>query len=138
MKAITLWQPWASLWLTERKVHETRHWRTHYRGELIVHAAKRSCDFTVLSTAAELICREEFGLRWRESIPRGCIVGIVQLVDCQSSNEVTPEHADDLACGNWAPNRFIWKRGEYLKLARPKPFAGRQGLWNGPDQVLGT
>jgi activating signal cointegrator 1 len=41
MKAISLWQPWASLWFTDSKIHETRHWSTRHRGPLYVHAAKR-------------------------------------------------------------------------------------------------
>src|SRR6266851_1649200 len=41
MKGISLWQPWASLWCSRRKVHETRHWRCRHRGWLLVHAAKR-------------------------------------------------------------------------------------------------
>jgi hypothetical protein len=43
MKAISLWQPWASLLFTtpRAKLHETRHWPTSYRGLLYIHAAKR-------------------------------------------------------------------------------------------------
>ncbi|MBP0020973.1 MAG: ASCH domain-containing protein, partial [Cyanobacteria bacterium SBLK] len=31
-KAISLWQPWASLIAMGRKKFETRHWSTDYRG----------------------------------------------------------------------------------------------------------
>src|ERR1700686_4960464 len=41
MKAISLWQPWASLWCSTRKVHETRRWPTSHHGWLAVHAAKK-------------------------------------------------------------------------------------------------
>jgi hypothetical protein len=61
MKAISLWQPWASLWVSGRKIHETRSWRTRHRGWLAVHAARRiEAD---LSWCAELsgIVVEEFG-----------------------------------------------------------------------------
>ena len=46
MKAISLWQPWGSLWLSPAKRHETRHWQTRHRGKLLVHAAKKlvECD----------------------------------------------------------------------------------------------
>jgi hypothetical protein len=40
MKAISLWQPWASLWCSPRKIHETRHWPTNNRGWMLVHAAQ--------------------------------------------------------------------------------------------------
>lgn len=40
MKAITLWQPWASLLAIGAKQHETRSWKTSYRGPVAIHAAK--------------------------------------------------------------------------------------------------
>jgi hypothetical protein len=41
VKALTLWQPWASLVALGVKSIETRSWSTSYRGPLAVHAAKR-------------------------------------------------------------------------------------------------
>jgi len=44
VKCISLWQPWAMLWLLsdpDEKVFETRGWYTSYRGPLLVHAAKK-------------------------------------------------------------------------------------------------
>lgn len=40
MKALTLTQPWATLVITGRKRFETRGWRTGYRGQIAIHAAK--------------------------------------------------------------------------------------------------
>lgn len=39
MKALTLWQPWASLVAGGLKQIETRSWTTRYRGPLAIHAA---------------------------------------------------------------------------------------------------
>jgi len=41
IKAISLWQPWASLVANGLKLYETRGWPTKYRGVLAIHAAKR-------------------------------------------------------------------------------------------------
>lgn len=41
MKALTLWQPWASLVAHRIKTIETRSWSTNYRGPLAIHAAQR-------------------------------------------------------------------------------------------------
>ena len=41
MKAISFWQPWASLMAEGAKKIETRKWRTHYRGDIVICAAKR-------------------------------------------------------------------------------------------------
>jgi len=40
MKAITIWQPWASLLASGGKMYETRPWETSYRGPIAIHAAK--------------------------------------------------------------------------------------------------
>ncbi len=39
MKAITIWQPWASLIACGAKQYETRSWATSYRGPIAIHAA---------------------------------------------------------------------------------------------------
>lgn len=39
MKALTLWQPWASLIALGEKRYETRSWATSYRGLLAIHAS---------------------------------------------------------------------------------------------------
>lgn len=41
VRALSLWQPWASLVAVGAKTIETRRHRTHYRGRLLIHAAKR-------------------------------------------------------------------------------------------------
>lgn len=46
MKAISLYQPWATLVAIGEKKIETRSWRTDYRGPLAIHASKndRYCN----------------------------------------------------------------------------------------------
>lgn len=39
IKAITIWQPWASLLACGAKQYETRPWATSYRGPIAIHAA---------------------------------------------------------------------------------------------------
>lgn len=41
MKAITIWQPWASLIACGAKKYETRGWPTKYRGPIAIHAAAK-------------------------------------------------------------------------------------------------
>ncbi len=41
MKALTLWQPWASLVALGVKTIETRSWSTKYRGPLAIHAGAK-------------------------------------------------------------------------------------------------
>jgi len=52
MKAITLWQPWASLVALGVKTIETRSWATSYRGPIAIHAAKRPLGNGALNVGA--------------------------------------------------------------------------------------
>ncbi len=70
MKALTVWQPWATLVAIGAKRIETRSWSTSYRGPLAIHAAATDrylyerCgppDFFVPTELAQAIP----GLRWR-------------------------------------------------------------------------
>ena len=78
MRALSLWQPWASLWLTPRKVHETRHWSTLHRGWLLVHAAKRKIDRDIDPALNEILI-DEFGPHWGLDLPLGALIGRVQV-----------------------------------------------------------
>jgi hypothetical protein len=41
VKALSLWQPWASLIAVGAKRFETRSWQTSHRGPLLIHAAQK-------------------------------------------------------------------------------------------------
>ena len=78
MKAISLWQPWATLIAVGAKRLETRSWESRYQGELAIHAAKRWT-----ADAHDLIQESPF----REALqghrmPRGVIVAVVRLTGC--------------------------------------------------------
>src|SRR3954468_22513713 len=131
MKAISLWQPWASLWLSPRKIHETRHWQTSHRGWLAVHAAKKidEVDVAVLDLLVD-----EFGKDWKSALPQGAIIGAVDLIACVPADSVYgthigAEHCDDLIAGDFSEGRYAWRRGEFRRLREPIPFTGLPGFF---------
>jgi hypothetical protein len=132
MLAISLWQPWASLWVSGRKVHETRHWRTSYRGWLIVHAGKR---FDEAPSSGDPLCRlliAEFGPNWATDLPRGALVGLVHLVDCVPTRSLVGDVAfteDDSLCGDFSEGRYAWRANDFRKLQRPMAYRGAQGFF---------
>ena len=136
MKAISLWQPWASLWASGRKVHETRHWPTPYRGALAIHAAKRVEPIGSISPELVAVLGDEFGQDWRAHLPYGAIVGTCNLVACIATGPNFPASLDDEAAGNWADGRFAWRGTEFRLLKRPIPWKGRQGFFTVPDNIL--
>ena len=139
MKAISLWQPWASLWCSPRKVHETRHWRCRHRGWLVVHAAKHFEKGFELDDPLRLILDDEFGGDWAAELPTGALIGMVNVVDCLPTHAVLGDAAatgDDLECGDFGPARFAWKRDEFRLFDQPIPYRGRQGIFNVPDDSI--
>lgn len=137
LKAISMWQPWGSLWLSPNKPHETRHWQTRHRGRLLVHAAKK----LVKDVDAELtvVLENEFGPNWSTDLPVGAIIGMVDLIDVSPTEELCASglvHPEELACGDFSDGRFGWRRGSYWRFPEPIPYRGRQTLFNVPEEVV--
>jgi hypothetical protein len=148
MKAISLWQPWASLWLSPRKVHETRprRWPVRRGQWLAVHATKSLEPGDLMLDA---ICEEEFGRAWQTTLPRGALIGAVLVEGVYRTEDVVRtmgwdaivgtrrQYPDDLACGDFHSGRFAIKRGAYSVLAKPVPWRGQQVLFDVPDDIFG-
>lgn len=133
MKALSLWQPWGSLWARGRKANETRHWPIDYRGPLLIHAAKKLC-VDVDPKLAEILA-DEFGGHWARELPRGALIGICDLISCTPTERMHVD-ADENAQGNYAPGRFAWGCQNARLFAEPIPYKGMQGLFTVPDYVV--
>ncbi len=90
MKAITVWQPWATLLACGAKKYETRSWPTKYRGPIAIHAAKKNPmslkDILYGDTAMKMhyILAREFGSSqgdW-DDLPLGAIIATAELANC--------------------------------------------------------
>ncbi|MDT8758262.1 ASCH domain-containing protein [Sphingomonas psychrotolerans] len=137
MKAISLWQPWASAVALGWKSNETRHWSTKYRGPIAIHAAKK---WTIEERVAAIDATKETGDRRLVDPPRGVIVATAVLVGIERTEDLLPRIRGTIEdwFGNYAPGRFAWKLERISRLAIPIPFTGRQGLFDVPDSVFGT
>ncbi len=132
MKAITLWQPWASLVAIGAKTIETRSWSTPYRGELAIHAAKRNPLFSSLDF--HQLVRDvfkKFGIDY--NVPLGVIVATCELVDVFPVENFWPmlhDHPLEASFGDWSEKRFGWQLSNIKMLEPPIPARGSQGFWN--------
>lgn len=147
-KALTDWQPWASLIITGRKGIETRGWATSYRGVIAVHAAKKLSESARIWTRAT----PEIGAALSvpvEELPVGAMLGTVELVNCQRVVSVITRRnpingaphiaailengqevsGPELAFGDYTVGRWAWILRNPRPLAEPMPVRGRQGLW---------
>lgn len=138
MKAISLWQPWASLMAMGLKKIETRHWSTSHRGPLLIHAAKRKPK---KHERIEIkIYLTPFGIEPIEydSLPYGSIVCQVNLKDCQQiAHENCPsKHELEYWLGNYDHGRWMWITDNLKRFRDPIPWKGCQRFFNVPDSVI--
>lgn len=119
MKALSLWQPWASLIADGRKKIETRHWPMRYRGPLAIHAAKGNLD-------KEFAFKCGFGINGSRC-PLGAVVCIVKVDDCVRfpSEKAPPDIYGDFYAGRYG---FLLSVLEVFDPAIPA--TGHQGIWD--------
>ncbi len=134
IKAISLWQPWASLVAAHVKRHETRHWSTEYRGLLAIHAAK-TLD---RAGAPDELCEAVLGRDWRHKVPLGCFLAVANLTRCREAKRARADLTRaDLAASNFTDGRYAWELADVRALKTPIPAVGRQALfsWTPPADL---
>jgi hypothetical protein len=143
VKALTLWQPWATLMALGVKRNETRSWSTNHRGSLAIHASARSTGWGRRGTRTMVgpyeVENDGGGLLLRGPgihpyrLPLGVVVAIVDVIDVKrtTSLELRP---DDLerSLGNYDPERFAWQTGSLRRFPTRwhRSVVGHQGLWD--------
>lgn len=86
MKAVTIWQPWASLIPMGLKKYETRCWPTSYRGPIAIHAGKKTDPNVfegLLRSQRTIEHLMKLGITPEniESLPHGAIIATAELVN---------------------------------------------------------
>lgn len=137
IKAISLYQPWATLVVAGHKRYETRHWHTPYRGAVLIHAAKRWAKAQQrLADCFQLMLGIEL------EFPRGAIIGRVELTSVLSCDqlETLPDDeapdAQEREFGDFGSSRFAWRLARAHRFATPIPYVGRQGFFHVPQELL--
>lgn len=139
MKALTLWEPWASLLAHGHKGIETRCWSTKYRGPIAIHSAKRRPEHLGASCERPEFISKVNELMPAHPFPLGCILGVRVLKDVIPT-ELAREFITDQErlFGNYEDGRYAWLFDlELLILKKPVPVAGNRMLWNVAEEVLG-
>ena len=133
MKAITIWQPWATLLVDGPKKYETRSWATGYRGPIAIHAAKRLPRLIKKIVPALVVeYMQRYLARPLEDLPTGCIMGTAELVACHLiDDKFLSELAEgEERLGDFTLGRYAWEFRNMQALEDPVPVQGKQGLWN--------
>ena len=131
MKALTIWQPYASCIADGRKRFETRSWETDYRGLIAIHAAKR-WQSEQQETLTSLIDRfpATFGDYAETDLSFGEMLCICRLVSIQKTENIRSTLTDEeRAAGDYADGRFAWEL-EHVMTLSPR----YRGTW--PPEAL--
>lgn len=135
MKAISLRQPYASLWVGGHKINETRAYRTRHRGWLLVHASTWS-DFSMLSAELRQHLDHRFG-GWEKRWSRGGIIGAVYLARMEPTGlAVQLASREEKLYGDFAPGRWAWRADMPIEFPSPIPYKGKLGLFDVDDAVV--
>ena len=152
MKAISLWQPWATLMALGEKQIETRSWAAPFSGELAICSAKKfnaECraiaaadPFRMVLEVNGMISKHGLGII-PEPLPLGFVLCVVDLKDCYptrafegvSARAGIYLSAREAAFGDFTPGRFAWMTENCRRLKEPVPVIGRQGLFELPADV---
>lgn len=144
MKAISLWEPWATLMAMGLKRIETRSWETRYRGPLLICAAKKRDGhgrdlWNKLIVDRVIDGGDELGF--------GHALAVVELVQIVRTDFLVHAKSDEakalraeylggeigpsleLRLGNYEPGRFAWLTRSVERVKGRVPVKGKQGLF---------
>lgn len=134
IKALSIRQPFASLWIEGTKRYETRVIRCQHPEWLLVHASKLLAE--TITPEVDALAAQRFGRDWRKALPLGSLIGAVFVTRCEptgiAAQMTTP---DDLACGDFSPGRWAWYARERIGF-EPIPYRGQLALFAVPESLI--
>lgn len=160
MKALTIWQPWASLIIAGAKPYEFRGWRAPRSligQRIVIHAAAKKIDKPLCSdiwhvllnrdacdnikrAAAETCLHPDLampvlGRAWmpfREPLPMSCGIGTAIIGEPRLGTEIAEEFGVPRANDSDRDQHanWGWPMLEIEPWETPIPMRGAQGFWN--------
>jgi hypothetical protein len=129
VKAISLWQPWATLIAIGAKSFETRSWKTPHRGLLAIHASGNTENLTIIRQAPFANVLRNAKIFNPSELPLGSLLCLVNLVDIYPTDSMPPISAQERAFGDYSPGRYAWKLEVVRIFETPLRQKGMQGVW---------
>lgn len=129
MKVISITEPYASLIKEQKKLIETRSWKTNYRGEIYIHASVKKIN-TKNEHNQELL-----SLINKDLLNFGHIICKCNLIDCVYMTEsyiekLKKENYQEYICGDYQVGRYAWILDNIEPLDKPIKAKGQLGIWN--------
>lgn len=142
MKALTLYQPWASAIAAGLKKIETRNWTpSHdvFQDRLAIHASTRWSPKEVAFWVEWIMgappeCRDAFqkvGITiGTDNPPLGVIVATVRVIRCVPTHDLAATIGQvENSLGDFSPLRWGWVMEDVRPLKRPIRATGMQKIW---------
>jgi hypothetical protein len=138
LRVLSLWQPWATLWLSDLKIGETRHFRNIFTGLIVVHATKY-VDHTLCKEPLFASALHQLGFESSKELPSGAAIGTCNLLPGKRVEEVRNNTTEmDFEFGNFMDGRWWWPATNKEAFAQPIPLKGQQSvpwIWEVPAEL---
>lgn len=118
LRAITVWEPYATYIACGVKMTETRDWSTPYRGPIAIHAGRGGEPSPFVGKIV--------AVTWLHDI------SIVQNEIIQAYFATRP----DYEYGDFSIGRRIWHLRDTRPLPDPIDVSGKRGLWTVPKDIV--
>jgi activating signal cointegrator 1 len=145
MKALSIWQPYASLLVHGWKMAETRSWNAPswlIGKEVAICSTRRMTpeQLSLSNDKAFMSAYAETELPEISELPMGKCLGTVVI---HSSDPIIAEDLDEITeqerlFGWWRANYFAWRVRYPVLFDRPFDVVGKQGIWDISDALVTT
>lgn len=125
MKVLTIREPFATLIKDKVKIYETRSWKTNYRGEIYIHAAKAKSKASNASIASTYLKSRENP----EHIICKCILKDCIYMTEEFINNIK-KRPKEYNSGHYEVGRYAWQLEVIEVLEEPIYAKGQLGIWN--------
>ncbi len=127
MKVLSLIEPWGTLIKEEKKLIETRSWKTNYRGTLYIHTSLKKVSKAVQDN------KELMNLISNPNFKYGYIICKCELVDCiymteEFVKDIKNNNHQEYICGTYEVGRYAWILNNIEKID-PIKAKGKLGIW---------
>lgn len=148
IKALPLWQPYASLVALGAKRVETRDyapWRLglQFGQRIAIHATKTPRDPSYLGLAY-YCALDHFHdhVPDPDMLPLGallctCVLDRAREITAESAAALERRNPQEHAFGYYEPGRWAWVLRDIERLPEPVPYRGSQGAFDVPLSILG-
>ena len=124
VRAVSLWEPWASYMRLGLKTIETRSWATNHRGPLLICAARRKMGWKENGLLRDMLVAP--------GVHYGMAVCLVEVIDCVRvetiRDRLSQEELVEYALGDYSDGRWAWLTRN-TQTFDPFPVKGKQGMF---------